>query len=106
VKPSVRKTPRALRDLAELSQFIARDDVDVALRFLDAADEACEKLAAMPGMGTVRGFTNPAFSAVRFWPVKGFTNYLIFYEPTERGITLLRVLHGARDIDAIFERDS
>jgi toxin ParE1/3/4 len=103
VKQSVRKTPRALRDLAELSQFIARDDLDAALRLLAAADEACEKLAAMPGMGAAREFKNPLFADVRFWPIKGFNNYLIFYEPTERGIKLLRVLHGARDIDVAFE---
>jgi toxin ParE1/3/4 len=103
VKRSVRKTPRALRDLAELSQFIARDDLDAALKFLAAADDACEKLAAMPGMGATREFKNPLFASVRFWPIKGFTNYLIFYEPTKRGIKLVRVLHGARDIDAAFE---
>ena len=100
MKRSVRKTPRALLDLAELSQFIARDNFESALKFLD---EACEKLAAMPGMGATREFKNPLFAAVRFWPIKGFTNYLIFYEPTNRGIKLVRVLHGARDIDAAFD---
>lgn len=103
MKRSVRKTPKALHDLAELSQFIARDNLDAALRFLDAADDACEKLAAMPGMGSTRQFKNPLFTTVRFWPIKGFTNYLVFYEPTKRGIKLLRVLHGARDIDAAFD---
>ncbi|MGH9942446.1 MAG: type II toxin-antitoxin system RelE/ParE family toxin [Pyrinomonadaceae bacterium] len=31
-------------------------------------------------------------------------NYLIFYQPFEDRIDILRVLHGARDIESIFDR--
>ena len=72
------------------------------MRFFDAVDDAVKKLAEMPGMGRLRDFENPKFSDVRSWPIKGFENYLIFYGPTPRGIEVVRVLHGARDIDAIF----
>lgn len=30
--------------------------------------------------------------------------YIIFYFPTERGIEVFRVLHGARDIEDLFDR--
>ena len=30
-------------------------------------------------------------------------NYVIFYRPIPDGIQLIRVLHGARDIPAIFD---
>jgi len=30
-------------------------------------------------------------------------NYLIFYQPSEGGIEILRVLHSSRDIERIFE---
>ena len=72
------------------------------MRFFDAADDAIKKLAEMPGMGRFRDFDNPEFRDVRSWPIKGFENYLIFYRSTPRGIEVIRVLHGARDIDAIF----
>jgi len=29
-------------------------------------------------------------------------NYLIFYMPVEDGIVVVRVLHGMRDVDALF----
>ena len=29
-------------------------------------------------------------------------NYIIFYQPVEGGIEILRVLHGSRDIESIF----
>jgi toxin ParE1/3/4 len=34
--------------------------------------------------------------------LRHFMNYLIFYRPIGGGIDVLRVLHGARDIDRIF----
>jgi toxin ParE1/3/4 len=42
---------------------------------------------------------------VRRLPVKGFENYLIFYVPRSGGIDVIRVLHGARDIDNLFETE-
>jgi toxin ParE1/3/4 len=38
--------------------------------------------------------------------VKGFENWLLFYRDTEDRIDVIRVLHGARDIAAIFEEDT
>ena len=32
----------------------------------------------------------------------GFENFLIFYVPTKSGINIVRVLHGAQDLDRIF----
>ncbi len=36
----------------------------------------------------------------RSWRVKGFRKYLIFYESLPDRVRLLRVLHGARDLQA------
>lgn len=32
--------------------------------------------------------------------------YVIFYEPLTDGIDFVRVLHSARDIDVVFEKDA
>jgi toxin ParE1/3/4 len=32
-----------------------------------------------------------------------FGRYVIFYVPIENGINVVRVLHSARDIDAVFD---
>ena len=34
--------------------------------------------------------------------IAGFDNYLIFYRPTERGVEIIRVIHGSRDIEDLF----
>ena len=36
------------------------------------------------------------------WRVKGFEKYLVFYRPLKDGIVVLRVIHGARDIEDLF----
>jgi toxin ParE1/3/4 len=40
---------------------------------------------------------------VRIQPIARFKEYWIFYRPTKNRIEVLRVLHGARDIDAALE---
>jgi toxin ParE1/3/4 len=40
------------------------------------------------------------------FPVRDFPSYLVFYRSTESGIEVLRVIHAARDIAAIFDEHS
>jgi len=40
------------------------------------------------------------------FPIKRFPNHLAFYRCVENGIEIIRVLHGARDIEALFERQA
>jgi toxin ParE1/3/4 len=57
----------------------------------------------MPRIGRLREFRKPAAAGIRSWSISGFTNHLIFFRPVEDGVEILRVIHGAQDIDAIFE---
>jgi toxin ParE1/3/4 len=40
---------------------------------------------------------------MRFWPVTGFRNYLVFYFPLSDGVEIVRVLHAARDWTRVLE---
>jgi len=51
------------------------------------------------------GQSNPK-AALRILPVAGFKKYWIFYRPAKNRIEVLRVLHGARDIDAALEEET
>ena len=53
-------------------------------------------------MGTLRDFDNSALAGMRFHLVKGFRKYLVFYIPRNDGIEVVRVLHGARDLETLF----
>jgi len=98
-------TAMARRDVDGIAEHLAGGNLDAAIRFCVAVEDAAENLAEMPGMGRLREFANPALITMRSWPIKGFGNYLIFYLPAPYGIEILRILHGARDIDAIFEEE-
>ncbi len=97
------KRAAAKRDLTDHFVFLGESaSVDVARRFLHACNVSFQALAQMPELGAQRSFRNPRFCSVRAWPVKGFERYLIFYRPVTDGIEILRVIHGARDIERLF----
>lgn len=97
-----RLRPKAQEDVLELALYIAKDNPDAALRFIDAVEATCARLAEMPKIGVTRTFKHPALAGIRMLPTRGFEHYLIFYLPAEGGIDVVRVIHGARDLPALF----
>ncbi|NLX98137.1 MAG: type II toxin-antitoxin system RelE/ParE family toxin, partial [Rhodopirellula sp.] len=69
---------------------------------LDAAEAACEFLAQTPEAGTLCQFRDPEAAGIRVWSIRGFQNFLIFYRPVPEGADIVRVLHGAQDIESLF----
>ncbi len=76
----------------------------MGLRFLDAVDQTIQRLVAMPGTGALFDTKKPDLSGLRCSTVSGFRNHLIFYRPTREGIEIIRVLHGARDVERVIDR--
>ena len=106
MKRVVYRTPQTRIDLWHIARHIARDNRQAAIRFLNAAEATFKQLAENPELGSLGEFQSPIFRDIRRWRVNRFTNYLIFYRQRHEGIEVIRVLHGARDIDAIFEEGS
>jgi toxin ParE1/3/4 len=50
-------------------------------------------------MGARRTFRKRVLKELRSWPFSGFENYLIFYRFDEARLEVLRVIHGARDLE-------
>lgn len=98
--PTVLFTPIANDDLVEIWAFIAAgSDDETADEFVDRIAEKCRLIAISPLAFPTREELLPA---VRMF---AFERYVIFYLPNIGGIEVLRVLHSARDIDALFETD-
>ena len=89
-------------ELAEIWSTIFLAQPDAADRFLESAYRTFELLAATPRMGRSRAFPVNRLHGLRSLRVDGFKNYLIFYEPTPKGIHVHHVYHGARDLDGVF----
>ena len=103
MNPIIHRTDSALSDLNEQAKYIQRDSPHAAIRFLAAAEASFQLLATMPELGERQEFRRAELAELRAWQVRGFENHLIFYRPIEHGIEVLRVLHAARDIAALFD---
>jgi len=96
------RRPAARWDIREAAHTIAERNPRAAIRFTRAVRATEEILLAAPGIGTRRDYGNPAFTGMRWHSVRGFRKYLVFYIPRTDGIEVVRVLHGARDLEALF----
>jgi toxin ParE1/3/4 len=100
--PQVTRKPEVRRDLISIADHIAHDSLDAALRFLDAVEDSFEFLSRNPEIGHPCQFENPGAAGIRVWRVQGFENHIIFYRASKNGVDIVRVIHGHRDLDAIF----
>ena len=91
--PTVQKLPKAYEDLFEIWDFIAADNIAAADAWIDKFDMQFKLLATQPLMGRTR---EELAKNLRSFPLG---RYVIFYLPETNGITVVRVLHSARDID-------
>ena len=96
--------PAADRDLDDQAAYLATEaNLDTALRFYDAASVTFGKIASMPGIGEQWPSAHPRLAGLRIWRIEGFERHLIVYRARDDGIEIVRVVHGARDIDAVLE---
>ena len=82
----------ALDDLKGIVRYIAANNPQAARDFRDALYEKLAFVAQNPLIAPERPDLGPD---LRLLP---YGNYLIFFIPDDEGITVLRVLHGARHI--------
>lgn len=98
IKPAARSD--ILRQIGYYGE-IGRTDVGV--RFLDAVQSSILRLLPMPLGGSPKYFDHPALEGLRAWPVKGFDDFRIYYLIQGDHLVVLRILHGRRDVEGIFE---
>jgi toxin ParE1/3/4 len=97
--PIIVKRPRAISDLAQIWDYIADDSEKRADAFLAMVDGKFQTLSQHPAIGRRREELAPG---LRSFPVG---RYVIFYLPLPNGVDIVRVLHGARDIETVFAED-
>jgi toxin ParE1/3/4 len=102
----VTQRPRARLDLLEQFVYLSEQaNVELGERYFAAVDETCRQLVKNPKMGALYDSGIARLVGMRRFPVNGFEKYLVFYLPYEHGIDVIRVLHGARDIDSLFAEE-
>ncbi len=99
--------PQAQTDIAEIAEYLFFEgSEEISFRFLDAFWASAVFLSENPYLGRSAELQNLHELDIRIWRVKGFESWLIFYRPTEVGIEIFRILHGARDLPHEFEQTS
>lgn len=92
-------SPEAEQDLLAMWIHVALEaSPEVADEQLRSVDRACEALAEWPHSGRAR---DELFRGVRSIAVEA---YVVFYCVGNSANEIIRVLHGRRDVDAIFSR--
>ena len=94
--PKVLRSNSVDEDLLQIWLRIAKDNPAAADRQLDRIEERCLLHATQPEMGTSRSDLG---ENVRCFSVD---QYVVYYQPRTKGIVLLMVLHGARDVQPLF----
>lgn len=89
-------------DVDEIAAYIAQDNTEQAVLFLDALSATYKMILDHPGRWPFYGFTHPRLRDIRERSVANFANYLIFYRIDAEAVEIVRVLHGARDLPSIF----
>ena len=95
----------AIRDIADIHLFIAVENPEAAERFLAALQLSFRTLAQWPEIGPRYQSNRAEFAGLRFWPVRRFPNYLIFYRVIQKPgrLHIIRILHGARDVPQMLD---
>jgi len=86
-------SPQARADLAEAWHYIALESVDAALRWVGYIEDAAAELAIFPDSGRPR---DDIGQGIRSVPE---ASYLIFYRVHGERVEVMRVIHGARNLD-------
>jgi plasmid stabilization system protein ParE len=98
VTQAYRLTERAEADVDAIADFIAADNIDAAVKVVLALEDAFVLLASRPGIGHARADLTDR--PLKFWSV---SSYLVVYDPASDPLTIVAVLHGARDVAQILK---
>ena len=97
-----RFSPRAARDLDEISGSIAADNPEAAARVCRIILNTADFLAQHPELGRRIRKAPTRHLQIRWFVVPKFRNYLVFHQPLQAAIVVVRVLHAAQDWTRFF----
>jgi len=93
-------TPRAEDDLEAIADYIAHDNPRRALSFIQELRGQCVRITQNPPGYRLRPELGDDVRSC------SHGNYVIFFIATPDELTVIRVLHGARDFPLAFDSDS
>ncbi len=94
---TIKVATAAEADLIEIAEYIAHDNAEAARKIIK---EITAKFALLRDNPLIGREQNRILVNLRSFAVK---KYVIFYQPFDNGVEILRVLHSSRDIENLFD---
>lgn len=102
-KPYITLSEQAAADILEQAEWYeVRADSKLAKRWEGAVTAALLRIAQSPHTGVPCSFKYEELRGTRRVAVTDFPKHLIFYQLREYEVLVLRVVHGARDLESLF----
>ncbi|HXF13687.1 MAG TPA: type II toxin-antitoxin system RelE/ParE family toxin [Terriglobales bacterium] len=93
----------AAADIIEQADWYQQQSgAQLAKRWETAVTSAVLRIIDRPRAGTISKFPHSELSDVRRVLILGFPKHLIFYQVRKSEILILRIVHGARDLESLF----
>lgn len=96
---SVVRTELAESDFASILEYLEEHSQSAADRFTTDVVKTCRHLQDSPKMGRARDELTAGIRSI------AIQKYVLFYRINDNTVEIVRILHGARDIPALFELD-
>ena len=97
--PDITVTKQAKQDLLSIRSYIADDNPSAADKLLDTLNKRIGTLADHPLLGPARADIAPDLRYLVS------LDYLILHRVRKDAVEIVRVLHGARNLSALFKDD-
>jgi toxin ParE1/3/4 len=101
VKYQIIVLPQAKQDAQDIDNYRSARNPAAADRFWKNLQGTLELQASISTPGIAWVSENPATASLRWTRVKGFRNYLVFLRVVGRAMEVVRILHGARDLEPL-----
>ena len=92
-------TPLAEQDLEAIADYIAADNPVRALSFVRELRTQCQRITLNPPGYRLRPELGESIRSC------AHGHYAIFFEATHEEVLIVRILHGARDLPAVFRTE-
>ena len=101
--PTITLSEATVSDILEQADWYeAQADQKLAKRWEKAVTSTLLRVSRWPRAGSACKFSAIELNNVRRVPVAGFPRHLIFYRSYAEEIVVLRIVHGARDLESLF----
>ncbi|MGC2745377.1 MAG: type II toxin-antitoxin system RelE/ParE family toxin [Candidatus Angelobacter sp.] len=96
-------TDAAVNDILEQAAWYEEQSgLKLARRWEQAVTSVLLRIATTPAAGVPCTFKAAELTGVRRVPVPRFPKHLVFYRFRSHELTVLRIVHGARDLESLF----